>query len=525
MPRRARVEERGRLVQHERVRVGEHKPRQRDLLRLRRSERVAARADYGLHPCGERLRPLQGVDRDQCLFQLLVGRARPRQPEILGDRPDEHVLLLRDERNLLAQRVQREVDEADAADLDAPFPRRMDARQQAAEGRLPGARGPDDRYPLARLQVEVDPVEHVAVGDVRVAHVLGGQALVLGLVVGRRPVGRDAGDPHQAGERGRADLDLVEPGDEAVDRVGQLHDVEGDRRHLADRRMPGGDEPAAPRQRGRHRQHVRELRGREPDRAQAQRAPLRAKGLLEVLVDAPHTLLAQAERLDRAAALDCLADGAGERRVRRAFPEVRGRSTPQVPARPDVESRGTGDAGQRGQRVDQDGRDHGQDGRHRRDQRLRNRETDRAGKRIDVSGRARHEVARARALDGRERQGEHAAHEVLAQLGEDLLGEDERGATRKPGKDRLRDQERSQHEHELVDVSVRSSLPNRVDQATEQRRPGEAGGGRRGVEADDAQERPLVPGTEDPRLPPQLRPVGDRQQLAHRSIPRVTVSR
>ena len=35
--RRARVEERGRLVEHERVRVGEHEPRERELLRLRRA--------------------------------------------------------------------------------------------------------------------------------------------------------------------------------------------------------------------------------------------------------------------------------------------------------------------------------------------------------------------------------------------------------------------------------------------------------------------------------------------------------
>ena len=425
----------------------------------------------------------------------------------------------------LTQRVERKVDEANAADLDAPLPRRMDAREQAAQGRLPGARGADDRYPLTRLQVEIDPVEHVAIGDVRVAHVLGGQALVLGLVVGSGPVGRNAGDPHQAGERGRADLNLVEPRDETVDRVGQLHDVEGDRRHLTDRRMPRGDEPATPRQRRRHRQHVRELRGREPDRAQAQRPPLRAESLLQVLVDAPHALLAQAERLDRAAALDRLPDGAGERRVRRALPEVRGRSTPQVPARPDVESRRTGDAGQRGQRVDPDGRGHGQDRRHGRDQRLRNREANRARERVDIGGRARHEVAGARALDGRERQGEHAAHEVLAQLGEDLLGEDEGGAARQPREDGLRDQEDGQHDHELVDVASCSSLLDSVDQAAEQRRPGEAGGGRHGVEADDAQERSLVPSAENPRLPAQLRPVRDRQQLAHRSTPRVTVSR
>ena len=172
MPRRAGVEERGRLVQNERVRVGEHEPGKGDLLRLRRGERVAAGADHGLHSLGERLHPIPGIDRHERLFQLIVGRARPGQPEILGDRPDEHVLLLGDERNLRAQRVQREVDQADAADLDAPLARRMDAGQQAAQGRLPGARGPDDSYSLARLQVEIDPVEHVAIGHVRVAHVV-----------------------------------------------------------------------------------------------------------------------------------------------------------------------------------------------------------------------------------------------------------------------------------------------------------------------------------------------------------------
>ena len=45
------------------------------------------------------------------------------------------------------------------------------------------------------------------------------------------------------------------------------------------------------------------------------------------------------------------------------------------------------------------------------------------------------------------------------------------------------------------------------------------------MKTDDAQERPPVASAEDPRLPPQLGPVRDRQQLAHRSTPRVTVSR
>ena len=185
-------------------------------------------------------------------------------------------------------------------------------------------------------------------GDVRVAHVLGAQPVALGPVVGRVAVGRDADDADEAGERRRADLDLVEPGDQPVDGVGEHDDVERDRGHLAERGVAGGDEPAAPGERGGDRQDVGELGGREPDRAQVERAALGAVGLVEVGVDPPHALLAQAERLDRAAAVDRLADRARERRVGRALPEVPRRRAAQVPARADPRAparrRGTGSA-------------------------------------------------------------------------------------------------------------------------------------------------------------------------------------
>ena len=103
--------------------------------------------------------------------------------------------------------------------------RRMDAGEQAPEGRLAGARRPDDGDALARLEVEIDAVQHVAAVDVRVPHVLRREPLVGRLVVGRGAVGRDVRDPDQARERGCADLDLVEPRDQAIDRVGELHDV------------------------------------------------------------------------------------------------------------------------------------------------------------------------------------------------------------------------------------------------------------------------------------------------------------
>ena len=232
------------------------------------------------------------------------------------------MLLLRDERDLLAQRLERQVDEADAADVDAADARRVDAREQTPERRLAGARRADDRHALARLQVEVDAVQHVAVRDVGVAHVLRDQVLVVGCLVGRRAVGRHAGDADEPRERRRADLDLVEPRDQPVDGVGELHDVERDRRHLAERRVPVRDEPAAPGERGRDGEDVGELGRREPDRAQVERAPLGPVGLAQVGVDPPDALLVQAERLERAATLDRLADGAGERRVRGALPQV-----------------------------------------------------------------------------------------------------------------------------------------------------------------------------------------------------------
>ena len=66
-------------------------------------------------------------------------------------------------------------------------------------------------------------------------------------------------------------------------------------------------------------------------------------------------------------------------------------------------------------------------------ERLGDREPDRARERVDVGGRARDEVADPGPLDGRERQREHAPHEVVAQLGEHPLGEHERrrGARRR----------------------------------------------------------------------------------------------
>ena len=86
---RARVEQRGRLVEDERVRVREDEPGERELLRLRRRERPSAGSDHRLEPVRQRLRPPERIDRAERLAQLLVRGAGPREPQVLRDGADE----------------------------------------------------------------------------------------------------------------------------------------------------------------------------------------------------------------------------------------------------------------------------------------------------------------------------------------------------------------------------------------------------------------------------------------------------
>src|SRR5262249_22542575 len=146
---------------------------------------------------------------------------------------------------------QVQIDEPDTADVDAAGSRGVDPREQATEGRLSGARGPDDRDALAGTEREVDAVQDVTVVDIGIPHVFGDQTIVTGLLPGRSAVVWDLLHADEPSERRRADLDLVEPGDQAVDGVGERLDVEDDRRHLTERSPAARDEPAAPGKAGR----------------------------------------------------------------------------------------------------------------------------------------------------------------------------------------------------------------------------------------------------------------------------------
>ena len=299
---------------------------ERELLRLRRRERPSARSDHRLEPIGQRLRPPERIDRAERLAQLVVRGAGPREPKVLREGADEDMLLLRHERDLLPQRVEREVDEPDAADLDPAHARRVDACEQATECGLSCTRGPDHGDSLSRREVEVDPVQDVPLGDIRVAHVSRGQVVALGLVVRRRPVRRHPSNPDDGARPGSRPAR-----DQSVDGVGELHHVERDRGHLADGGVPVRHEPAAPGERRGHRQHVGELRRREPDRgagASAARPGTRPPGRRRCGRRAP-----PAGRARRSSARPRPSPHApGERRVRRALPEVSVRRALEIPA-------------------------------------------------------------------------------------------------------------------------------------------------------------------------------------------------
>ena len=288
---------------------------------------------------------------------------------------------------------------------------------------LPAPGRADHGDPLADPDVEVDAVQHVAALDVGEPDVVGVDLLAVGCGAGDLAVVGHLGDAEQPGQRGGADLQLVEDADDPVDRVDQHLHVERRRRDLAERDLALGVEVAAEQQRRHRRDQVGELHVREEHRAQEQRVALGVVGLRDVGVDRADPLLAEAERLDGARALD----GLGQRRVdlgvRRGLAQVAVLGAGEVPAQPDHQRRDAEQAGQRDPPADATGGGEGEHGGHHRDRPLGQRVAHRPAELVDVAAGAGQQVAGAGRLDDADRQRERVADEVLAQLGQHLLAE------------------------------------------------------------------------------------------------------
>ena len=288
VPGGARVEERGRLVEYQRVRVGEDEPGEGHLLDLRGRQAVAAGADPGVQV------DLAGpVDRAQRRQYLIVGGVRAAQRDVLAQRAHEHVVLLGDQRDVPAQFIQRQVHERRAADGDGTGARGVYPGQQPAQRRLAGPARTHYRQPLARPQREVDPVQDVATVHIGVPHPARLDPLVARGDPGDRPVVGDVRHPEQPGQRGGADLQLVEPGQQPVERVDELRDVQRRRGDLPERDPAADGEPAADEQRRHERDRIAQLGDRPGDGTQEQGVPLGRVGRRDVPVGAPGARLRQ----------------------------------------------------------------------------------------------------------------------------------------------------------------------------------------------------------------------------------------
>ena len=139
------VERARRLVEDEDRRVAQDRARDRDPLLLAAGEAVAALADDGVVALGQRRDHVVDPGSLGGRLDLLVGRVRLREAEVLAHRRVEEVRLLRDDADEVGQRLEAQVADVDAADRDPPAADVVEPRREVAERRLPRAGLADER--------------------------------------------------------------------------------------------------------------------------------------------------------------------------------------------------------------------------------------------------------------------------------------------------------------------------------------------------------------------------------------------
>ena len=214
---RARVEQRRGLVENQRVRIREKKPRDCNLLCERRWQQDSRGSDARVEAIGKQAQGAVCVDGRQHGDQLVVTRSGRGEPEVVAKRACKEVMLLRHESDLATQPVRRQARGCHASHLDEPLARRVDSGEQEREGALSGTARADHCESGPGRRQKVDPVENVMTLAVRVMDVRCHEA-----IVGRHQVGhrcrRYLAHPDDARQRCRSELDLVLPGEQRVDR-------------------------------------------------------------------------------------------------------------------------------------------------------------------------------------------------------------------------------------------------------------------------------------------------------------------
>ena len=138
-----------RLVQHQDRRVAQQRPGDGDALALAAREARAAFADHGLIAIGQRFDEVMrvgGAGGGDKLGLVGVGAA---ETQVVLDRAVEQVGVLRHDGDHPAHRLRVERAQVLPADADRAALRVVQAEQQAHDGGLAGAAGPDDADALA----------------------------------------------------------------------------------------------------------------------------------------------------------------------------------------------------------------------------------------------------------------------------------------------------------------------------------------------------------------------------------------
>lgn len=174
---RARVERARGLVEHEHGRVAQHDPRDREALPLAAREAIAALADERLVAVRQTADQLVDLGGAGGCAQLLVGRVRPREAQVLGHGRVQEVRLLRHHADQLRAGLGAQVAQVVAVDEHAARRRVVQPCDEVAERRLAGSGRADDGQGRSRRHRQVDAGERLAAAlvvreaDVLQAHV------------------------------------------------------------------------------------------------------------------------------------------------------------------------------------------------------------------------------------------------------------------------------------------------------------------------------------------------------------------
>ena len=143
---RLRVQRRGGLVQDEDGGAAHQGPGERDPLALAAREPRAPLADGRVVALGQAPQCLVDAGVPRGRLDLLVGRARPTEPDVLADRQVEQIALLVHHADLAPERRLRRAAEVRAVERHRARARVVEPQQQAEHGRLPAAARSDDGH-------------------------------------------------------------------------------------------------------------------------------------------------------------------------------------------------------------------------------------------------------------------------------------------------------------------------------------------------------------------------------------------